>query len=73
MACARCYWPYPVEILNPLIGSLVKGSVCGICAREMIAAIHGNRNHQLRGRAEETRLEAIQWRRQHPEAKPAEV
>ena len=47
--CTRCGWDYPYHVpLNPVIGSIHSGDVCGICAAEMIAAIHGVKQHIFR-------------------------
>lgn len=74
MACARCDWPYPDGLLSPVIGSAFGSQpVCGICALEIINAVHGtNRKRFQGGHAEEMRTDALDWRRLHPHAKPPE-
>lgn len=65
--CARCCVPYPEWYLNPVIGSLVNGNVCGVCALQITNAIHGTKWRSFQGEmAEEMRWLAADWRRTHP-------
>lgn len=71
MSCVRCDWPYPDDMLKPVVGSLIKGNACGICALEMLNATHGTRMKRFHGEmAEDFRQRALAWRKKHPNAKP---
>ena len=75
LGCGRCRLPYPNDMLSPVIGDpFMKVPVCGICALEMINAIHGSHVKQFRGEmAEDFRVRAINWRRKHPNAQRVTV
>lgn len=65
--CVRCAVPYPDWYLHPVIGSMVQGDVCGVCALQMTNAIHGTKRRRFHGEmAEEARSLAAEWRRTHP-------
>jgi hypothetical protein len=73
MACNRCQWPYPDELLVPIFigGEGYSQPVCGLCALEMINEALGIHRTEFSGEmAEEKRQEAIRWRRTHPHAQP---
>lgn len=63
--CTRCGYDYPSYVsLNPMIGAIHKGEVCGICALEMKNAIHGTRFTAFHGTlAEECRQDALETRK----------
>lgn len=45
--------------------------ICGICALSRTNAYHGIKIRKFRGEmAESARLDAIEWRKIHPEEKP---
>lgn len=70
-ACPHCAWKYPNELLMPVVGSDPTPPICGICALAHTNKIHGAARTQFQGTvAEEYRLDAIDWRRVHPEHKP---
>ena len=69
-SCARCAWPYPVDYLHPLVGSMFgQKGLCGICA------IHGlpMRTPFSGEMANAADQDAQAWRRDHPELKPTAV
>jgi hypothetical protein len=74
LACKECKWKYPDELLNPIVTSLgSSGLICGICALELTNQIHGIKRKRFNGQmAEHMRLDAIIWRKKHPEHKPSE-
>jgi hypothetical protein len=61
MICARCKYDYPDDVsLSPVIGSDEPAPVCGICALEMVNAIHGTTMKKFRGEmAESFRQQAL--------------
>ena len=74
MACPRCAWPYPTDLLVPMFigGSGYTAPVCGVCALDLTNAVHGTRLVAFQGEiAEDMRQQALAWRRRHPHADPA--
>lgn len=65
--CTRCSVPYPEGYLQPVIGAIHRGDVCGVCALQMINAIHGTQMRSFHGEmAEDLRWMAVEWRRRNP-------
>ena len=63
--CERCGWNYPDDVSkNRVIGSMVEHEVCGICALQIVNAIHGSHSKSFTegSRAEDARQEAVKAR-----------
>ena len=70
--CTQCRWEYPDELLQPLqTGEGVIGQMCGICALAWVNEMHGLKREKFDGEnAEDLRLRAIQWRKDHANKRP---
>ena len=65
--CVRCAVPYPEWYLHSVIGSLVTGAVCGVCALDITNAVHGVKRRSFQGEMANEALElAREWRRKNP-------
>lgn len=72
MRCDDCQWNYPDTYLNRMYvnGGYTK-PICGICALELMNSVHGVQRTKFNGEmAEQARLDAIKWRKNHPKDKP---
>jgi hypothetical protein len=72
MTCERCGFPYPDELVSPLLIGVHEGGaglmVCGICALEVINTVHGKKRKRFprsSSAAEDMRQRAIRWRKAH--------
>lgn len=71
--CTRCGWTYPEDVpLSPVLGAIHKGEVCGVCALQMVNAIHGMRRRHFGGSlAEHARASAAAARQSGAATRPA--
>jgi hypothetical protein len=71
--CERCHWTYPIRLLSAMKTSKGDtGEICGICALALKNEVHGTHDEHFNGQwAEHLRMEAISWRRRHPDMGPA--
>lgn len=68
--CSRCRWNYPDELVTTFVSSFGNAEVCGICALALSNQLHGDNRKKFHGQlAEEKRLDAIDWRKKHPQNK----
>ena len=69
--CTRCRLPYPAELVTAMNVNGRYVNVCGICALEISNELHGDNRKAFNGEmAELFRLDAVEWRQKHPNAKP---
>jgi len=71
--CADCRWPYPdTGYLNQMnVNGQYTKPICGICALARVNQFHGVQLTRFKGEmAEETRQDAIKWRKNHPHLNP---
>lgn len=70
--CDKCKWPYPADLLNPLVTTVgTTDSICGICALYLSNGVLGIRRQKFDGPiAESLRQRAKRWRKSNPQLRP---
>jgi len=75
--CGNCKWKYPFSYLAPMTVAVggdaaTTVSICGVCALELSNKAIGLERTRFNGRkAEQMRLMAIDWRKNHRDLAPA--